>query len=103
MNTTRIRELTKMLDEARGAARQLRNEAEALNLNHQDVISVRIKDCARDIYVAVNGGREAGWMSQMVRGREMIMLGIKKAYTAMIEDADARVASIESEIRKEAA
>lgn len=100
MNTELIRKLTVDLDTAMKHAADLRREAGTLQLNHQEQIAVSVPGCHRIIHVAVNGGHGAGWMTRMVRGREMIMLGIKKAYAAMIEAADDRVAEIEAAIAK---
>lgn len=103
MNTDRIRKMTIELDAAMKHAADLRREADTLRLNHQEQIAVSVPGCHRVIHVAVNGGRESGWMTRMVRGREMIMLGVKKAYAAMIEAADERVAEIEAAITREVA
>jgi hypothetical protein len=103
MNTDLIRSLTKDLDLARKSLIALRAEAETLNLGHQGTISVCVPGATRAIVVAQDGGRSFGWQSRMVRGREMIMLGIKKAYAAMIESERAQIEVLKEAIAKEAA
>lgn len=103
MNTDLIRKLTFDLDDAEKLLKELTTEAEYLNLNHQDLISVCVPKVTRWIAVAENGGREAGWMTRLIRGREMILLGMKKAYAAMIEQQKERVQAIKEQIAQEAA
>lgn len=103
MNTELVRKLTVQLDEAEKLLIELKKEADSLHLNHQNPISVNVPGTNRWIGVAENGGREHGWMSKMIRGREMIMLGIKKAYMAMIEEQEEKVSTIKALIAQEAA
>lgn len=94
----------KILDEIVIAERllaELKAEASTLNLGHQDPIAVSIPKKTRWLGVAENGGRENGWSARLVRGREMIMLGIKLAYAAMIEQQERYLSRLKKDLLEE--
>lgn len=104
MNTSSIRDLLAARERAVKELQSLRNEAESFSLNgHQNAISVFIGGCQRCVDVAAIGGREVSWQSTLVRGREMILLGAKKAYAAMIERTEKELSAIDEQIRRETA
>lgn len=99
MNTERIRKLTINRDLAAQLVSELREEASRLTLSgHQHEISVRVGRECRSISVT-KIDTHGNYSSRLVRGREMILLGVKKAYAVMIEAAEQRLAEIDAEIR----
>lgn len=55
------------------------------------------------VAVAENGGRESGWASKLIRGREMIHLGAIKALQAVVDNHAHKVKQIEELLKKCAA
>lgn len=62
--------------------------------SHQSEISIR---CG-DVVVSVTE-MDRGYMQSIIRGREMIALGIKKVLNAKVDEAQDKVKRIEEEIR----
>ncbi len=85
MNTEKIRDLTKVLDAEKAKLAALKAQASMLTLSgHQNQISVTIQD---KVQLAVTA-MDRGWSQRCIRGREMILLGVKKAMAAMIEEQE---------------
>lgn len=85
MNTEKIRDLTKVLDAEKAKLAALKAQASMLTLSgHQNQISVTIQD---KVQLAVTA-MDRGWHQRCIRGREMILLGVKKAMAAMIEEQE---------------
>ena len=93
-----------------GKANQLEAEAQGLRTQlskmslggHQDDISISIRVGGETINVAVssNGGSKAGYSSVLIRGREMILLGAKKAVHERIVQLESEIQSINRHIQR---
>lgn len=107
MKTDRISALVEELRKARTRLDSLRSERACLNLNgHQHTISVSVGvhgGTAKSFTVAAPGGGEVSYRSVMVRGMEMVMLGIVKLYNGWISEAEDKVAELEAALRAEVA
>lgn len=102
MNTERIRKLLVIRDEAAKDLAALRNEFSTLTLNgHQEEIIVFVGKGRRPVSVAKIGGSDVGYSSILLRGREMVLLGVKKAFAEMVKSAEERLAKIDSDISGE--
>ena len=97
MNTENIRELTKQLDIEIARLTSLKKQFISLTLNgHQESITVTIKD---KVQLAVTA-MDRGYAQRCIRGREMILLGVKKAMAAMIEEQEWVVEEAKQAVRK---
>ncbi|WP_396180207.1 hypothetical protein [Flavobacterium sp.] len=96
MDTNQLVKLSQSLDAARSTlsdcikARSIVNNAGT----HQSEISIR---CG-NVTVSVTE-MDRGYTQSIIRGREMIALGIKKVLNAKIDDAQDKVKRIEAEIK----
>lgn len=96
MDTKAIRQWTEVLDKKRQQLDELKQEASLLTLSgNQDQIRVTVGTKGRSIAVSEMG---RDWAQHLIRGREMILLGVKKAYAAMIAEAEAEILEVERKI-----
>ncbi|AXE31590.1 hypothetical protein DK842_17800 [Chromobacterium phragmitis] len=101
MNTADICGLLKELDAARDELKKLKEEASLLSLSgHQNQISIQVGNSSRSLAIARIESRN-GYASTLVRGREMILLGVKKAYAALISTQAQRVRDLEESIQQQ--
>lgn len=99
MDITKLHKLLDMLEKEQNELSKLILESNSLNLNgNQDGISVRIATANRDIRVTE---MDRHYVQQVIRGREMILLGVKKVYHASIESQKKKIQSLKVEIQKE--
>lgn len=99
MNTKAIRQMTELLDQRRKQIAELKHEASLLTLNcNQEEIRVSVGKSTRSIAVTAMG---RDYMHKMIRGREMILLGVKKVYAAIIEEFESDITELEKKIAEE--
>ena len=102
MNTKKLSDLLNEVENRRKELKILLIEQESLSLNGtQSMISVAVGQRSRQITIT-HMDRSTGWESRLVRGSEMILLGVKKAYAVMVDEAKANVELAESAVRSEA-
>lgn len=93
-----IQKAAESLEQARIAHESaIANLASIRGLRGQDGYAVTVGGIRID--VAVNAGREGGWMAKLVRGREMIHLGALKALQALIDERADIVRSNEAALK----
>ncbi|MTD32600.1 hypothetical protein [Paludibacterium denitrificans] len=98
MDIQATRKLLDQLQSERDELDRLVTEERTLTLDgHQDGISVRIGSDSRSIAVT---GMDKNYAQCVIRGREMILLGIKKVYRAAIEYQKAKIHALELKIRE---
>lgn len=91
MNTQDIRLAADNLDTMRKRLAALKDERATLNCKgHQHEISVTV-GTVRRVMVA-SASYETGYTTRMIRGREMIALGVIKAFDGWIDEAEREVA-----------
>lgn len=96
MNTENIRKLTELLDAEVASLARLKSQASLLTLNgHQESITVSVKDKVTLSVTAM----DRGYAQRCIKGREMILLGIKKAMAAMIEEQEFAVEQAKQALR----
>lgn len=104
MNTSTLRNLADRHDRAISHRDELVDEAASLTLSgHQSettlsVFTGKVKGRAIPISFV---SRQSSYSAAQVRGTEMIMLGIKKWYSAEIDKANESIRAIEEEMRAE--
>lgn len=96
MTTNEIIALCQQLNKERAILVEMKSKLAMCQLSgHQNRIKVLIGDGA----IAVNvTGMDRGYSQSLIRGREMILLGVKKAISAVVDEQQSIVLSIESEI-----
>ena len=95
MNTNTIRLAADKLDTARKRLDDLRNERTLLNCGgHQSEISVSVGGVRR--VVVAYQSCQTGYTTKLIRGREMIMLGVIKAFDGWIQNAEREVHEAET-------
>lgn len=99
MNTDLIRMLLADLDKAKTALETAKADLNLMSLSgHQTSISVHVGNRSYPLSFL---NRETGWMSKLIRGREMIMLGAKKGVMAEVEHLTDEVHAIERKLAGE--
>ncbi len=97
MSIDELQALCVSLKAERTRLEELNVKLRACNLNgHQRQISVNISDLGN--VALTDCARDTGYRSQVIRGREMILLGVKKALAALVDQQAATVARIEQQI-----
>lgn len=84
-------------------AQDLRTKLSKMSLGgHRDDISISIRVGGETITLAVasNGGRESGYSAVLVRGREMILLGAKKAVHERIVQLESEIQSMNRHVQR---
>ena len=95
MDTIKIRHAADNLDTARKRLAVLQEERALLNCNgHQSEISVTVGTASRVLVARM--GYDTGYIAKMIRGREMIALGVVKVFEGWIAEAEADVVNAES-------
>lgn len=96
MTTNEIIALCQQLKKERAILVEMKSKLAMCRLSgHQNSIKVLIGDGA----IAVNVTEmDRGYSQSLIRGREMILLGVKKAISAVVDEQQSIVLSIESEI-----
>lgn len=96
MTTNEIIELCQRLKKEREALSEMKKKLAACNLSgHQKRIKVLIGDGS----IAVNVTEmNRGYSESLIRGREMILLGVKKAIQAAVDEQESLVSRIEEAI-----
>lgn len=96
MTTNEIIELCQRLKKEREALSEMKKKLAACNLSgHQNRIKVLIGDGS----IAVNVTEmNRGYSESLIRGREMILLGVKKAIQAAVDEQESLVSRIEEAI-----
>jgi len=98
MDTNAISELCKKLEQEEKLLQELKKEASLLNLNgHQEQITVSFSGKTRAIAIS---DMARDYSQKVIRGREMILLGVKKAYLGIIDHQENVVVKIKEEIRE---
>jgi hypothetical protein len=98
MNTEKIRALTTALDDEMAKLADLRKKAALLTLNgHQESITVTVNG---KVSLGVTT-MDRSYAQRCIRGREMILLGVKLAMSALIEDQEAVVKAARQAIADE--
>ena len=98
MDTRVIREMCAQLDEAKNQHAIAVESRKVLDFGgHQDVVKVVIGKTSIDVSYL---GRETGWASTVIRGREMIVLGMQKVANANVEFLANKILSIQAAIAK---
>lgn len=96
MNTAVITDLCKQLDKARAHLEAAKAARAALNLNdHQETLRVV---CGKASIEVSYLDRDTSWRSTLIRGREMILLGMQKVANAEIDRCRAEVVRIKQQI-----
>lgn len=99
MNTANVRIMCGQLDEARESLRKLKNEASGLHLNaSQTFVNITVSSDRGSRRLSVTQMDERTYMNVQTRGMEMVLLGIKKWYSAEIDRAAHLVTVLESRI-----
>jgi hypothetical protein len=94
-----IQKAAASLEQARAAHETAINSlANVRGLCGQQGYAVTVNGIRIDI--AVNGGRDCGYMAKMIRGREMIHLGALKALQAVIDQHAAAVKQNEAWLKQ---
>lgn len=97
MTTNEIIELCQRLKKEREALSEMKKKLVACNLSgHQNRIKVLIGDGS--IAVNVTETTNRGYSESLIRGREMILLGVKKAIQAAVDEQESLVSRIEEAI-----
>ena len=95
-----IDDLKKLCDDlrsAKSALEALQVKLSACSLNgHQRNISVDITDLGGLRLTECD--RNTGYTSRCIRGREMILLGVKKVISALVDEQKQRVTELERQI-----
>lgn len=94
MSIDQLKKLCDQLESARKLLAEQEARLSACTLGHQQQITVNIEGLGA---VALTEF-DHRYMSRLIRGREMIMLGVKKALAAMVEAQAERVANLERAI-----
>lgn len=96
MDTAKLVKLSQALEAARaGLAEALKARSIVDSAgHHQSSISIRCGDIKLDVTEM-----DRCYMQSIIRGREMIALGIKKVLNAKVDEAQGKVKRIESEIK----
>lgn len=93
-----IEQLKKMCDQLAAARKLLAEHKSRLGLcdlrGHQESISIRVGNIGSIDLTYM----DQCYMQRQIRGREMIMLGVKKVLGAMVDEQAARVAKLEQAI-----
>lgn len=101
MNTVEVKHMCGQLDEARANLKKLQNEAGGLQLKaSQTFVSLTVSSDRGSRRLAVTEMNERTYMNVQTRGMEMVLLGIKKWYSAEIDRAEHLVTVLESKIAK---
>lgn len=97
MNLKDVEKAFNALEAARAHLKTLRENRDKINLNvrSQDRITVFVNNVGIELTVF-----DRNYTSVLLRGREMIALGVAKALNEMIDAAVARVAEHEAYVRK---
>jgi hypothetical protein len=96
MDTQLIRELVADLDKNRGFLETAKADLGRMQLSgHQTSIYVMVGNHKYDLSYL---DRSTGYMSELIRGREMLMLGAKKAMRAEVERLAQEVTTIERDL-----
>lgn len=97
MNTKEIRHYADKLDGLRKSLTDLKQERTLLNCNgHQTELSVSA-GAARKVIVG-HSGYDTGYMTKIIRGREMILLGMIKTFDGWIAQREKEVAECEAQL-----
>ena len=100
MNTKKMRDLLKNLDGCKNELETLKNEYARLNTNiHYNSVSMQVNGRELTLISTANSDNERGIA---VRGREMILLGVKKVYSEWIEIRERDIQRLKDRILKEA-
>lgn len=84
------------LDRARAEISPLLKSLQACNLTgHQMTISLNVADVGT---IALSE-MDRGYMQRLIRGRELIMLGVKKALSAKVDEKRDEIRALEHAIR----
>ena len=96
MTTNEIIELCKRLKKEREALSEMKKKLASCNLSgHQNKIKVLIGDGSITVNVTETN---RGYSESLIRGREMILLGVKKAIQAAVDEQESLVSRIEEAI-----
>lgn len=95
MDTMKIKQAADKVDAERKRLAVLKEERALLNCSgHPSEISVTV-GTTRRVLVA-RSGYDTGYTSKLIRGREMIALGVIKAFEGWIAEAESDVKNAES-------
>ena len=98
MNTGNIRILCESLDKCRSELNSAKQFREGLNFNgHQEIARVILGKSSIDVSWL---GRETGYMSKLISGRDMILLGMQKVANANIDYWEKKVQQATMELQK---
>ena len=100
MNTEKMRDLLKKLDGYKNELEKLKNEYARLTTNiRYNSVSMQVNGRELTLISTANSDNERGIA---VRGREMILLGVKKVYSEWIEIRERDIQRLKDRILKEA-
>lgn len=100
MDINKITILTSELEEAKNKLKQLQSARSQLNFGgHQNRAYAVVGDVKIEITTLE---RNTGWAAKLIRGQEMILLGMQKAFNARIDAQHERIAKIRDDISNEA-
>jgi hypothetical protein len=95
MNRAELNKLFDKLDNLRAEVPPLEKSLKACNLNgHQMSITVTVADVGTVMLTAM----DRSYMQRLIRGRELIMLGVKKAISAKLDAKLAEILELEQSI-----
>lgn len=96
MNFAELTQLFSRLEAARAEARPLLKSLKACNLTgHQMAISVTITDVGTVNLTEM----DRSYLQRLIRGRELIMLGVKKAISAKLDAKRLEIIELENAIK----
>ena len=97
MNINELKALCDRLATERAELGKLKMKLSACNLSgHQHDISINVSGIGSVQLTAIT--RETGYAASLIRGREMIMLGVKKILLEAVEQQSAIVAATKQKI-----
>lgn len=95
------------IDQLKGLCDRLKVEREALAKRQQMFSACRLSGHQHEVTVSISGvgslqlssiSRESGYASIVIRGREIILLGVKKAIAAEVDKQAELVCKLEQQI-----